>query len=537
MIPCVLFEDERLLVVNKPAGLNTHAPDPHAGEGIYDWLRHREPRWARLASIHRLDKETSGLMVFGKTPLANRSLTGQFSARTVHKKYFLLTDRPVPEGSFTVESAIVRAGAKYLSRPIHAGGDRAETRFRAVKSEGGKTLVEAEPVTGRTHQIRVHAAERGFPILGDSVYGGTAGRRLCLHAGELCFQDPADGRELRFISPFDFEADPGLALRAALIDPNETTAFRLIHGVPDGWPGWQVDRFGDYLIAQSEAAPNATQTALLDGWRQNGAERAALIGPVTGVYHKALAERPWEKAVAQASPQLRAGTAAPDEFTILENGLRFAINLKEGASVGLFLDQRDNRRRLLTNHIGADTPLFRAGAQTPELLNAFAYTCAFSVCAAKAGARVTSLDLSKKYLDWGRRDFALNELSTDGHDFIFGDVFVWLRRLAGKGRSYDAILLDPPTFSRSKESGPFQAERDFGKLVAAALPALKPHGVLFASSNAARWAPQSFLDQILAAIDSAGRRAVEGHYFPQPPDFPINRQEPAYLKTVWLRVA
>lgn len=85
MIPCVLFEDEHLLVVNKPAGWNTHAPSPFAGEGLYDWLHHREPRWASLAIIHRLDKETSGVIVFGKTPTANRSLTKQFTAHTVRK--------------------------------------------------------------------------------------------------------------------------------------------------------------------------------------------------------------------------------------------------------------------------------------------------------------------------------------------------------------------------------------------------------------------------------------------------------------------
>src|SRR5262249_24454353 len=66
MLPCVIFEDEHLLVVNKPAGLNTHSPSPYASEGIYDWLRHREPRWADLAIIHRLDKETSGVIVFSK---------------------------------------------------------------------------------------------------------------------------------------------------------------------------------------------------------------------------------------------------------------------------------------------------------------------------------------------------------------------------------------------------------------------------------------------------------------------------------------
>jgi 23S rRNA-/tRNA-specific pseudouridylate synthase len=96
VLRCVVFEDEHLLVVNKPAGWNTHAPSPHAGEGIYEWLRHREPRWANLAIIHRLDKETSGLLLFAKTALANRSLTDQFTHRRVRKQYWLLTDRRVP---------------------------------------------------------------------------------------------------------------------------------------------------------------------------------------------------------------------------------------------------------------------------------------------------------------------------------------------------------------------------------------------------------------------------------------------------------
>ena len=127
----ILHEDEHLLVINKPAGWNTHAPAPFAGEGVYDWLKHREPRWSRnggIAIIHRLDKETSGVLVFGKTTEANRSLTEQFTAREVRKKYLLLTDRIVPQEKLIAISTIVRAGEKYVSRPLVVGGERAETR-------------------------------------------------------------------------------------------------------------------------------------------------------------------------------------------------------------------------------------------------------------------------------------------------------------------------------------------------------------------------------------------------------------------------
>src|SRR4051794_36132008 len=141
MPPCIIFEDEHVLVVNKPAGMNTHAPSPYAGEGIYDWLRHREPRWAKLAIIHRLDKETSGAMVFGKTPLANRSLTEQFANRQVHKKYFLVTDRAVTRKEFIAKSKIVRAGERYVSGAV---GEPAETRFKKVAADVRRLILNSK---------------------------------------------------------------------------------------------------------------------------------------------------------------------------------------------------------------------------------------------------------------------------------------------------------------------------------------------------------------------------------------------------------
>jgi 23S rRNA (cytosine1962-C5)-methyltransferase len=560
VLTCVIFEDEHLLVVNKPAGLNTHAPGPFAGDGIYDWLRHREPRWSRhggIAIIHRLDKETSGVMVFGKTALANRSLTEQFTHRTVRKKYLLLTDRTPKQREWVVKSRIARAGERYVSS---AKGDPAETRFRsldsrfaprtshlALRSEPPHVscykILEAEPLTGRTHQIRVHAAEKGFPVLGDTLYGGTPFARVCLHAAELVLQHPVTNKEMAFTAPVDFAADTRLALRTALIDPRETDAFRVIHGASDGWRGWYVDRLGDFLLSQSERE-------LSDPQRQHW---EALPG-VKGVYHKPLHRQVPRTTPAETAPQLVHGEAAPGRFTVRENGVQFELSFKEGHSVGLFLDQRENRRRLLTGHIAADFPLLDSKFQIPssqfqvrnskletrnanlEILNTFAYTCGFSVCAAKAGSRTTSLDLSKKNLAWGRRNFALNGLDPGGHDFIYGDVFDWLRRLAKKGRVFDVIILDPPTFSQSKEHGVFRVEKDYPDLVGAALPLLKPDGVLFASTNAAGWPPEKFLANIEAAIRAARRKILQQHYVSQPPDFPVSRFEPAYLKTVWMRM-
>ncbi len=557
--PCVLHEDEHLLVVNKPAGLNTHAPAPFAGEGLYDWLRHSEARWAKLAIIHRLDKETSGVIVFGKTPQANRSLTQQFTRREVHKKYLLLADHGLKQTEFTAASKITRLGERYVSG---ATGEPAETLFRNANLKSpipNSTFIEAEPLTGRTHQIRVHAAENGFPILGDTLYGGPPFPRVCLHAAELTLRHPASDQTVTFRAPADFAADARLALRTAVIDPQTTNAFRLIHGASDGWPGWFVERLGDWLLSQSEDTLTPLQHAELARLAQQVSAR--------GAYHKTLNRQVRRTTPGETSPQLVHGEAAPERFEIRENGVRFELSFQEGYSVGLFLDQRDNRRRLLTGHIAADFPLLPAencvggrvtpcapsgssksssGAHgatrpptsdaRPEILNTFAYTCGFSVCAAKAGARVTSLDLSKKYLEWGRRNFALNGLDASAHDFVFGDTFDWLRRLAKKGRAFDVIVLDPPTFSQSKERGAFRVEKDFGTLVTAALPLLKPGGVLLASTNAADWEPESFLASVEAAARAGHRKILQRHYVPQPLDFPVSRAEPAHLKTCWLRV-
>jgi 23S rRNA (cytosine1962-C5)-methyltransferase len=524
--PCVLHEDEHLLVVDKPAGLNTHAPDPFAGEGVYDWLRHREPRWASLAIIHRLDKETSGVMVFGKTALANRSLTAQFTQRGVRKKYLLLTDRPLPRKTLVVRSQILRAGERYVSA---ARGEPAETRFQVVGREHDRFVVEAEPMTGRTHQIRVHAADRGFPILGDTLYGGAPAPRVFLHADSLTFQHPATGETVTFTARLDFAGDARPSLRNAVIEPEQTNICRLIHGASDGWPGWYVDRLGDFLLSQSERE-------LTDPQRRRLEELTA----ARSAYHKRLERRIQHVASAQASPRLVLGAAAPERFVVRENGVRYELSFAEGYSVGLFLDQRDNRRRLLTGHVAAGFSFFDSKLKTQnsklQILNVFAYTCGFSVCAALAGAQTTSLDLSKKYLEWGRRNFALNGLDSGGHDFIFGDAFDWLRRLAKQGRSFDAVLLDPPTFSQSKSHGVFRAEKDYGALVSTALPLLKPGGVLFASTNAAGLGPEVFLEQVETVVRSARRKILQRHYVPQPPDFPISRAEPAYLKTFWLRL-
>jgi 23S rRNA (cytosine1962-C5)-methyltransferase len=334
---------------------------------------------------------------------------------------------------------------------------------------------------------------------------------------------------LNFRAPADFRADARLALREAVIDPAETNAYRLIHGASDKWPGWYVDRLGGFLLSQAEGALGNEQRDALAGLVARTGTR--------GAYYKGLTRQVRQTSASEASSKFVLGETAPGKFTVKENGVSYELSFEEGYSVGLFLDQRDNRRRFLAGHVAAGFPLFDIELEGREVLNTFAYTCSFSICAALAGARVTSLDLSKKYLEWGKRNFVLNDLDPAGHDFIYGDAFDWLRRMAKKQRRFSVVILDPPTFSQSRDSGVFRAEKDYGSLVQLALAVLKTDGTLLASANAAKWPAEEFIDCIKAAVAKSKRKVLQMHYAPQPPDFPVTKREPAYLKTLWLRVS
>jgi 23S rRNA (cytosine1962-C5)-methyltransferase len=230
------------------------------------------------------------------------------------------------------------------------------------------------------------------------------------------------------------------------------------------------------------------------------------------------------------------GLEAPEEFEVMENGLTYRLSLKQGYSTGLFLDMRENRQRILSNHIEPGFTVFKSAPGTATVLNTFSYTCSFSICAARTGATTINLDLSRKYLDWGRENFRLNQVNPNDHDFIYGDALEWMKRLAKRGDRHDLVILDPPTFSRSKQSGLFMAKRDYGNLAKAAAPLVRKGGVLLACCNAAGLSNSKFREEVRRGIRSCGRKIALSFSATQPTDFPVTKNEPAYLKVSWLRL-
>jgi 23S rRNA pseudouridine1911/1915/1917 synthase len=203
----VAYEDESMLIVDKPAGLVVHPSAGHAGGTLVHALLGRardrgEPLGsvagvARPGIVHRLDKDTSGLMVVAKTDDAQASLMRQFGDRTVIKEYLALVRGDSPAARGRIEAPVGRDPRDRQRMAVVAGGRASTTEYELLGRGGGYSLLALHPLTGRTHQIRAHLAYLGLPIAGDLRYGGGMGPgglgRQFLHAARLRLRRPSDG--------------------------------------------------------------------------------------------------------------------------------------------------------------------------------------------------------------------------------------------------------------------------------------------------------------------------------------------------------
>jgi len=274
-----------------------------------------------------------------------------------------------------------------------------------------------------------------------------------------------------------------------------TNALRIVDGERDGFPGLAIDDYGGRWLAQTYA------------------HTPPVIEPTTdcrSLYWKEL-----NKSDKTGAPQFLWGEPVTEPFEILENGLRYSIDFSAGYSQGIFLDQRDNRQRVREVAIGL------------RVLNTFSYTCAFGVAAAAGGAKTVNVDLSRRYLEWGRTNYERNALLSEDHEFIYGDVFEWFGRFQKKGRTFDLIVLDPPTFSRPRRSSQdFRVKDHYGDLVAQALGCLASDGRLLCATNYRAINKAQFRSLVAQAIPKKVR--VTSREMPR--DF-VGEQ---YLKSLWV---
>lgn len=209
----VLYQNDALVVINKPAGLPVHG-GTGVKIGLIEALRAMYPDLTGLELVHRLDKGTSGCLLLAKNARVLKQLSAQFKKGAVSKTYHAIVEGRWPAGIHEIDENLKRQEAQGGERRVTVSreGKSARTLFAILQAFDQATLVEAKPVTGRTHQIRVHAMHAGHPVIGDEKYASEASqkrfaqmgiRRLCLHAVSLALDDPASGTRITVEAPYD----------------------------------------------------------------------------------------------------------------------------------------------------------------------------------------------------------------------------------------------------------------------------------------------------------------------------------------------
>ena len=490
------------MAADKPAGLTTHTSlneiDKKKSwvdqrDGFMEWL---EPRVGRkLFPVHRLDRETTGVLLFATNREDAEIARELFEDRQIAKTYLFITDRSHRETSFEAESFIERVGNEYVSKK--QGTPNAKTRFEKVSSYSRFTLWRAFPETGKPHQIRLHAEDAAISILGDTVHGGSEYPTLCLHSAELqlpsidattahdtppeTFTSPApiyfrdlslleDRRLVRWLAAVDRR-------ERMLVSTNRSLAtietLRWIHSEGDPL---RIEQLGPVINLNwfSEKVPNAAEWISI--------EKLLNLKNWNNWYLQLRTDRGKDPITAHA---LTSEPPPPDRWTAKENSMCFEFRRETGLSPGLFLDQRKNREWIAAETNGDS-----------QVLNLFCYTAGFSIAAAKAGAKkVVSVDVSKPFLEWSKKNFELNGLDTASHEFRAMDAGEYLAWALKKDLKFDLIVCDPPSFARTNtknKSSVFRIEVEFDSLLAACLKILNDGGKILYSTNFEQWSLDDF---------------------------------------------
>ena len=301
--------------------------------------------------------------------------------------------------------------------------------------------------------------------------------------------------------------------RRAPLRDTATTGYRLVHGENDGLPGLVIDRYGETLVIKLYTS--------------------AWLPHLRDVFPALMDVIPAERLVLRLGRSMREqdlyglhdgmvlhGEALNAPVLFSENGLRFEADLIRGQKTGFFFDQRDNRARVEKLSAGKSA------------LNLFAYTGGFSVYAARGGAReIVSVDVSAPALDAALRNMAHNQLDTP-HKIIAEDAFDVLARLKGEGRSFDLLIVDPPTFAR-KQAQIESALAAYQRLTRLGLSILRPGGILIQASCSSRVDAESFFNAVNQSAAWAGRPLQEIERTEHALDHPIGFREGAYLKCLF----
>lgn len=515
----VLFQDEEILAIDKPYGINSHTND--AKQGNEDYIQDgliemfEKQLQTKLHVVHRLDQTTTGVIVFAKSPEAAKKYADFFFNRQVKKTYWFVTAEKVTKENFAIDQVIIHKGKEL----------EAQTDFKLLKKQEVLSLWQANPHTGRNHQIRIHAQAAGISLLGDEKYGGSPFPFLCLHNHKIEFPNgivlqseaPLYFNNLKLLenkslAKILFETDR----RQRLFTYSEINdqCFRMVH---DKEFGLTLDQFGQVLVLSNYN----------DNWNeaytQIFTQYADIVKkPVLVRQMHNRGKDPLNKSQFVINP-IHENQEIEARWIAKENTIKYEMRSDSGQSFGLFLDQRLQRNWVLNN------------SKNKTVLNLFSYTCGFSVAAALGGAsQVSSVDTSKSVLNWGRRNFEINELDLEKHKFLLRDSLEYLEFCQRKDIKFDLIICDPPSFSRG-EKGVFKIETSLEKLLKLCLSNLSPDGTLLFSTNFENFYIDDIRKSILKVKSTLGLKKLEITNIHSALDFELAGQKPI-LKSFIIKI-
>ena len=452
----VLFEDDDIIAIDKPYGYNAHTNDSKIAHSdfIQDGLIEifEKNRGHKLHIIHRLDQTTTGVMIFGKSMDAAKKYAEFFFQRQVKKTYWFITKKESNESSFIIDQNIIHKG-KELS---------AKTELFFLKKTKNFSLWQAKPLTGRNHQIRIHAQKAGISILGDEKYAGAPYSFLCLHNHRIEFPNgivieakaPAYFENLSLLDDMAlarayFEIDRRLRLYSSA-QPDQ--CFRLIHSQNSATDlGYHLDQFGKILILHWHR----------ENWSTTDEKRFTLLAEAL---HKPLLVRFSDKNYLSFPAE-----KIPEKWIVKESDRSYEIH--SSSYVGLFTNQRLQREWVAKN------------SHSKSVLNLFSQTGTYSVAAARSGAlQVTSVETNKAALTWSRTNFKLNSEPLDKSLFLLRDSLTFLDQCLNKNLKYDLIICDAPSFMRC-EKGFFKIEQSLEELLTKCISSLNPEGEFLFSTS------------------------------------------------------
>jgi 23S rRNA (cytosine1962-C5)-methyltransferase len=492
-------ETDELLVVEKPALVSEL---PREGEPADLSARVRAFTGRALATVPQLERRASGLVAFAKHAAATKKLDRALS--TARRTYLVAVNGRPKDGRLTAKIAYRGKDTRVDPR-----GERAAIDLRVRARRGDRALVEARIVEGKPAQLRTQLEHAAIPIAGDErrapahrLYAQLA----AIDLGELGAFEAAPDPELSAwvdgVVPLDLLLERAID-RRALVAGDGTACFRLVHGSADGVPGIEIDRFGDHAVVHFHPeSALAAEAEVLDALERHHPR---------GIYVKRHRKTQRDLAAADLGELAPAapirGTPAPS--TTRENGIDYDVALGDGLSVGLFLDQRENRARV------------RAWSKGASVLNLFAYTGAFSVAAAAGGAaRTVTVDASAPALERARAQLAR---FGPAHEIVRADVFDYLAQSLDR---FDLVIVDPPTFSTTKSSR-WSAKTGWVELLRAVL-AVAERRVLVTTNDRR----MTFEALERDARDAVRTRSVSIVRHLPPPDFPPLPDRGFHLKTL-----